>query len=185
MFKTADFRKSATSCKPGTVVVLLTGFARLFRRRELLFIVMYKPSTEGLINGNYLEKRRGDESPRFIRAAHRSVVFDDIDIQPTSEKPLHRESARLSKREKWMIAGLILLAVLCIVFIVLFAKAAKGREKASQMPENKSKEWISAASGECVRILGVQQFINCTEKSPVTSAYTFLKAIRTFNGGAF
>lgn len=116
-----------------------------------MFVVMYKPSTEGLLNANYLVKGRGDESPSFIRAAHRSVLFDDIDIQPTSEKPLRRESARLSKREKWMIAGLILLAVLCIVFIVLFAKASKGEKKPRYMPENKSKEWISASSGKCVR----------------------------------
>ena len=113
---------------------------------------MYKPSTDGLLNANYLVKGRGDESPSFVRAAHRSVLFDDIDIQPTSEKPLHRESARLSKREKWMIAGLILLAVLCIVFIVLFAKASRrGEKKPSHMPENKSKEWISASFGKCVR----------------------------------
>lgn len=116
-----------------------------------MFVVMYKPSTEGLLNANYLVKGRGDESPSFIRAAHKSVLFDDIDIQPTSEKPLRRESARLSKREKWMIAGLILLAVLCVVFIVLFAKASKGEKKPRYMPENKSKEWISASSGKCVR----------------------------------
>ena len=145
-----------TSCKPGTVAVLLTGFARLRRRRELLFKVMYKPSTEGLINGNYLERGRADESPSFIRAAHRSVLFDDIDIQPTNEKPLHRESAKLSKREKCMIAGLILLAVLCIVFIVLFAKASKEEKKPSHTPENTSREWISASSGKCVSILGAR-----------------------------
>ena len=117
---------------------------------------MYKPSTKGLINGNYLERGRSDESPSFIRAAHRSILFDDIDIQPTSEKPLHRELARLSKREKCMIAGLILLGVLCIVFIVLFAKASKGEEKNSNTPENTPKEWISASSGKCVPILGAR-----------------------------
>lgn len=151
MFKAVDFRKNATSCTPGTVDALLTGFARSLRRSEHLFVVMYKPSTEGLLNANYLVKGRGDESPSFIRAAHKSVLFNDIDIQPTSEKPLRRESARLSKREKWMIAGLILLTVLCIVFIVLFAKASKGEKKPSHMRENKSKEWISASSGKCVR----------------------------------
>lgn len=159
MFKAVAFRKSASSCKPGTVDALLTDLARLLRRRELLFIVMYKPSTEGLLNANYLVKGRGDESPSFVRAAHRSVLFDDIDIQPTSEKPLHRDSTRLSKREKGMIAGLILLAVLCIVFIVLFATASKGEKKPSHMPENKSKEWISASSGKCVRILGARYYM--------------------------
>jgi len=156
LFKVVGFWKSASSRKPGTVDdALVTDFARLLLKRELgLFIDMYKPSTQALINANYLVKGRGDESPAFVRAAHRSVLFDDIDIQPTSEKPLHRESSRLSKREKWMIAGLILLAVLCIVFIVLFAKASKGEKKPSLMPENKSKEWISVSSGKCVRILG-------------------------------
>ncbi|KAL9970072.1 hypothetical protein ACROYT_G022394 [Oculina patagonica] len=106
---------------------------------------MYKPPTEGLFNANYLEKR-GDESPSFIRAAHRSIIFDDVEIQPTSEKPLYRKSDGLTKREKWMIAGLILLGVICIVFIALFAKAAKGGKKTGEEPRNESKEWIIVAS---------------------------------------
>ena len=109
---------------------------------------MYKPQTEGLINANYIEKGRGDESPSFIRAAHRSVIFDDVEIQPTSEKPLYRRSDGLAKREKWMIAGLILLAVLCIVFIVLFATAAKGGEKTSGETGDESREHILVASGK-------------------------------------
>lgn len=112
---------------------------------------MYKPPTEGLINANYLVKR-GDESPSFIRAAHRSVICDDVEIQPTSEKPLYGKSDGLTKREKWMIAGFILLAVLCIVFIALFAKAAKRGEKTSQEQQYESKEWILVASGKCVHI---------------------------------
>ena len=113
---------------------------------------MYKPPTDGLINANYLERRRGDESPSFIRAAHRSVIFDDVEIQPTSEKPLYRKSDGLTRREKWMIAALILIAVLCIVFIVLFAKAAKEGGKGSEELQNESKEWILVASGKYVRI---------------------------------
>lgn len=116
---------------------------------------MYRPNpTEGQVNANYkyLEKGRGDESPSFIRAAHRSVLFDDVKIQPTSEKPLHSKSG-LSKREKWMIAGLILLAVLCIVFIVLFATSGKEeKKKARERPDNESKEWITLASGECILV---------------------------------
>lgn len=111
---------------------------------------MHNSPAEGLINANYLGKR-GDESPSFIRAAHRSVIFEDVEIQPTSEKPLYKSDG-LTKREKWMIAGLILLAVLCIIFIALFAKAAKaakGGGKASKDSKNQSKEWILVASGKC------------------------------------
>ncbi|XP_078374601.1 endothelin-converting enzyme homolog isoform X1 [Oculina patagonica] len=110
---------------------------------------MYKPQKEGLINNNanYIEKGRGDESPSFIRAAHRSIIFDDVEIQPTSEKPLYRKADGLSKREKWMIAGLILLAVLCIVFIVLFARAAKGeKETTTEEPKNESREKMLVAA---------------------------------------
>ena len=113
---------------------------------------MNKPPTEGLLNANYLEKR-GDESPSFVRAAHKSIIFDDVEIQPTSEKPLYRKSGGLSKREKWMIAGLILLAVLCIIFIALFAKAAKGGKKASEKPEKddrESRQQILMAAGKFV-----------------------------------
>jgi len=45
-----------------------------------------------------------------------------------------------------MIAALIVLAVLCIVFIVMFAKASKGEKKTSSMPDNTPKEWITASS---------------------------------------
>lgn len=108
---------------------------------------MNNSPAEGLINANYLGKR-GDESPSFIRAAHRSVIFEDVEIQPTSEKPLYKSDG-LTKREKWMIVGLILLAVLCIIFIALFAKATKGGEKVSKDSDNQSKEWILVASGKC------------------------------------
>lgn len=147
-------------------------------------IVMYKPSTEGLINGNYLEPRRTDESPSFIRAAHRSVLFDDIDIQPTSEEPL-RKSARLSKREKCMIAALILLAALCIVFIVMFAKASKGEKKTSSTPDNAPKEWITASSGKRVPILGAQYFMLRYRASYRNFRSHALESYRIFKRGAF
>lgn len=110
---------------------------------------MNEPTTKALINGNYnVEKRRGDESPSFIRSAHSSVFFSDVELQPTSEKPLYRKTG-LSKREKLMIAGIIFLVVLCIIFIALFAKAAtKRKERQNEKLENESKEWVFAASGK-------------------------------------
>lgn len=100
-----------------------------------------------LNSNNILEKKRGDEeSPKFIRATHRSVIFDDVDIQPLSEKPLHPSSSRLSKREKCMIVAIVLLVILLIVFIVLYAtKAAKGTTKEPQA----TKAWITLSAGKC------------------------------------
>lgn len=84
---------------------------------------MNDPTTKGLLNGNNTEKRRGDESPGFVGAVHTSGYPTDVEIQPTSEKPMYRPTGS-SKREMLMIAGLFLLLVLCILFIALYAKVA-------------------------------------------------------------
>ncbi|XP_022784781.1 endothelin-converting enzyme homolog [Stylophora pistillata] len=107
---------------------------------------MNDPTTKSLLNGTNTEKRRADESPSFVRAAHPSVYLTDVEIQPTSEKPLYRPTG-WSKREKLMIAGLIVLLVLCILFIALFAKAvSKKSDRKSEDVEKESIGWILAAS---------------------------------------
>ena len=107
---------------------------------------MYQPTVDqdDILNSNYLRKKQGDESPIIVRSVHRSTYFEDTELQPTSEKPLRSPSSGLSKREKLMIAGIILLVILLIVFIVLFAKAGKVKRKESQP----SKESIIIAAGK-------------------------------------
>ncbi|XP_058947428.2 endothelin-converting enzyme homolog [Pocillopora verrucosa] len=107
---------------------------------------MNDPTTKGLLNGNNTEKRRGDESPGFVRAVHTGGYPTDVEIQPTSEKPMYRPTG-LSKREMLMIAGLFLLLVLCILFIALYAKVAlKKSDRKSDNEKNESIGWILAAS---------------------------------------
>ena len=109
---------------------------------------MNDPTTKGLLNGNNTEKRRGDESPGFVGAVHTSGYLTDVEIQPTSEKPMYRPTG-LSKREMLMIAGLFLLLVLCILFIALYAKEAlKKSDRKSEDEKNESIGWILAASGK-------------------------------------
>ena len=99
--------------------------------RTLWSGIMYHPTEykNDLVNSNCLHERQGDESPIIVRSLHRSTYFDDeVDIQPTSERPLRTSSHGLSKREKLMIAGLIFLGILLIVFIVLFASKGKPKE---------------------------------------------------------
>ena len=97
---------------------------------------MYRPTEEhdDLLNSNYLRKKQGNESPIIVRVVHRSTSFEDLDIHPTSGKPTHSLSSGLSKREKLLIAGIVLLTFLLIVFVVLFAKAGKGKREES-MPK--------------------------------------------------
>ena len=116
------------------------------------FKVMYRPTEDhdDLLNSNYLHKKEGDESPTIVRGAHRSASFDDLEIQLTSEKPMHSSLSALSKREKLLIAGIVLLTVLLIVFIVLFAKAGKGKHREESKP---SKVSIILAAGKFIGIL--------------------------------
>ena len=116
---------------------------------------MYRPADKGdqddLINSNHLDKKRGDETPIFVRAAHRSLYLNDVDheIQPSSEKPLNPTSSKLTKREKWMIAGIVLLTILLIIFIVLFAKAKGKQVMISESQSGKpSKASITLAAGK-------------------------------------
>ena len=110
---------------------------------------MYRQSVSSenvdLLNSNYLHGKQADESPSFVRAAHRSVYFDDVEIQPSSEKPLSSPSSALSKREKIMIAVIVLLTILLIVFIVLFATKS-GKEKSKETRPSKAQ--ISLAAGK-------------------------------------
>ena len=112
---------------------------------------MYQPTVDhdDLLNSNYLHKKQaGDESPIIVRSVHRSTYFEDSELQPTSEKPLRSSSSGLSKREKLMIAGIILLIILLIVFIVLFAaKAGKGKREQSKP----SKASIIISAGKLIQ----------------------------------
>ena len=111
---------------------------------------MYQPTVDhdDLLNSNYLHKKQaGDESPIIVRSVHRSTYFEDSELQPTSEKPLRSSSSGLSKREKLMIAGIILLIILLIVFIVLFAKAGNGKREQSKP----SKASIIISAGKLIQ----------------------------------
>lgn len=84
-----------------------------------------------------------------------------------------------------MIAALILLAALCIVFIVMFAKASKGEKKTSSTPDNAPKEWITASSGKRVPILGAQYFMLRYRASYRNFRSHALESYRIFKRGAF
>ena len=100
-------------------------------------------------NVPFVNSGSGDESPTFVRAAHKSLFLKDVAIQPSKEEPLRPKSS-FSKREKWMIVAVILLVILCLIFIVLFATSGK--------KGNDQREWscesptcISLASGKSNR----------------------------------
>ncbi|CAH3045511.1 unnamed protein product [Porites evermanni] len=107
-----------------------------------------KAELDDLINANHLpNKKCGDESPVFIRNVHRSIYFEEVELQPTSVKPLPPPSSKLTKREKWMIVGIVFLAILLIIFIALFAHANQARSRLIRISEHQpSKSWINLAS---------------------------------------
>ena len=82
-----------------------------------------KAELDDLINANHLpNKKCGDESPVFIRNVHRSIYFEDVELQPTSVKPLPPPSSKLTKRENWMIVGIVFLAILYQVSLSAISK---------------------------------------------------------------
>lgn len=107
-----------------------------------------KAELDDLINANHLpNKKCGDESPVFIRNVHRSIYFEDVELQPTSVKPLPPPSSKLTKRENWMIVGIVFLAILLIIFVALFAHANQARSRLIRISEHQpSKSWINLAS---------------------------------------
>ena len=108
----------------------------------------HKSDPNDLINSNHFPyKIYSSESPSFDR--DRTFYFDDVELQPKNVTPLQSPVLKLTKREKWMILGIVLLVILLIIFIALFAHANEARSKPIRVSEHRpSKAWITLASGK-------------------------------------